>query len=162
MKGLAVIAGVCALILAGAAAWVRLAPDDPARWHRPSYRLSGPGWSPAAFLPPGDPALVRATPQGAEAPVLFRGTGVAQALTMLDRAALAAPRTRRLAGSAAEGRITWVARSALWGFPDYITADARAEGADAYVLVSARQRYGRRDFGVNAARLGDWLARLGG
>jgi hypothetical protein len=46
------------------------------------------------------------------------------ALARLDEIALATPRTTRLAGSPDEGRITWITRSALWGFPDYTTAQA--------------------------------------
>jgi uncharacterized protein (DUF1499 family) len=61
-----------------------------------------------------------------------------------------------LAGSVEEGRMTWVARSALWGFPDYITAEAGPKG----LAVWSRLRFGRSDLGVNRARLEDWLARL--
>jgi hypothetical protein len=79
-------------------------------------------------------------------------------LARLDAVALATPRTTRLAGSVSEGRITWVTRSAVWGFPDYTTAEARADG----LYLQARLRFGREDMGVNAARLRDWLARLQG
>lgn len=77
-------------------------------------------------------------------------------LARLDAVALATPRTRRLAGSVAEGRITWITRSALWGFPDYTTAEVRPDG----LYVHARLRFGSEDMGVNAARLRDWLSRL--
>lgn len=66
------------------------------------------------------------------------------------------PRTLRLAGSVAEGRITWETRSLFWGFPDYATAEVRPDGLYNY----ARLRFGSSDFGVNAARLQDWLSRL--
>ena len=35
------------------------------------------------------------------------------------------------------------------------------DGSTVVLHISARQRFGREDFGVNAARLKDWLARLG-
>lgn len=77
-------------------------------------------------------------------------------LAQLDTIAMATPRTLRIAGSAAEGRITWQTRSLLWGFPDYTTAEARPDGL--YIL--ARLRFGRSDLGVNAARLQGWLDQL--
>ncbi|MFN4131327.1 MAG: DUF1499 domain-containing protein, partial [Paracoccaceae bacterium] len=77
-------------------------------------------------------------------------------LVRLDRAAMATPRTMRLAGSAQAGRISWVTRSALWGFPDITTAEVREDG----LYVHARLRFGREDLGVNAKRLERWLAAL--
>jgi hypothetical protein len=56
--------------------------------------------------------------------------------------------------------ITWVTRSAVLGFPDYTTAAARAEGSATALALHARLRFGRGDFGVNAARLRHWLGKL--
>ena len=124
----------------GLAAYVRLAPSDPARWHV-ATEVSGP---------PGEVVAGEG-----RASLRFPGDGAAL-LARLDAVALATPRTQRLAGSIQEGRITWVTRSALWGFPDYTTAEARPDG----LHVQARLRFGRSDLGVNAARLADWLSRL--
>ncbi len=127
------------------AAWVRLAPADAARWHVPPV-AEGP-WG--EVVPTTGAASLRLGPEvGAPSDLLAR----------LDAVALATPRTTRLAGSVSEGRITWVTRSAVWGFPDYTTAEARADG----LYLQARLRFGREDMGVNAARLRDWLARLQG
>lgn len=136
-----------ALLLLGLAAYVRLAPSDPARWH----------------VAPPDLAVADCS--------VIRGEGDARAacriddtaegaLARLDAIATASPRTRRLDGSAASGRITWITRSALWGFPDYTTAAARPDGDGAIVTIHARLRFGRSDMGVNAARLTDWLGQL--
>ena len=78
------------------------------------------------------------------------------ALARLAEIAAAAPRTRLLAGSLAEGRITWISRSKLWGFPDYITAEVAPQG----LRLWSRQRYGVQDMGVNQQRLADWMSRL--
>jgi hypothetical protein len=134
-----------ALVL-GAAAFIRLAPSDPSVWHV----APDPGlWSDAS--PWGQ---VAKTATGAT--LRLRATDGKAMLARLDDVAMATPRTIRLAGSVEEGRITWVARSLLFGFPDYTTAEARADG----VFIHARQRFGRGDWGVNAARLSDWLANL--
>ena len=139
----AVLAAALAL-----AAWVRLAPSDPATWHvSPSLH----GWDQGApwdrVVPLTGGAALKLSPA--------RGTP-ADLLARLDAIALASPRTTRLAGSPAEGRITWITRSQLWGFPDYTTAEARPDG----LYLHARLRFGRSDMGVNAARLQDWLGRL--
>ncbi len=149
------------LILIGGMAYIRLAPDDPARWHRPSYGMSDPVFQPGhpSALPGGDP--VTWLENGAEVRLSLAGADPVGLLADLDRVALGSPRTLRLAGSPAEGRITWITRSAFWGFPDYTTAEVRKDGAVTTLNIFARQRYGRGDLGVNAARLRDWLARLG-
>ncbi|MDW4548674.1 DUF1499 domain-containing protein [Defluviimonas sp. D31] len=129
-----------ALLVGAGLAWIRLAPSDPARWHV-------------------DPA-VPGEPDGARATLSLPGQGPAETLARLDAIARAAARTVRLAGSPEEGRITWITRSAVFGFPDYTTAQAVRNGADVDLTLHARQRFGRRDFGVNAARLRDWTAAL--
>lgn len=133
------------ILLAGLA-YVRLAPSDPARWHqlpqRPTWQEAGTPWD-AVFAQPGGAAL------------RLRGDG-RQLLADLAQVAAATPRTRLLAGSPEAGRMTWVTRSLLIGFPDYTTAEVREDG----LYLVARQRFGNGDWGVNAARLQDWMARL--
>lgn len=130
------------------AGYVRLAPSDPARWNAsPSlygWDHGGP-WDQVVPMEGG--ASLRLSPVVGQP---------AELLERLDAIALATPRTIRLAGSVSEGRITWVTRSALWGFPDYTTAEVRADG----LYVYARLRFGRGDMGVNAARLQAWMQAL--
>lgn len=127
--------------LAGMAAYVRLAPDVVARWHQP---LEGMPMAPGIVTDPGGArALV---------PMSDGRAGLAR----LAEVAAASPRVRLLAGSVDEGRMTWVVRSVVWGFPDYVTAEAGPGG----LRVWSRLRFGRSDLGVNRARLEDWLARL--
>lgn len=127
------------LILAvlGGLAWIRLAPSDPARWH-------------VAPTVEGDEDL----PGGAKRRVAGAGQN---ALARLDAIARATPRTSVLAGSVADGMVTYVTRSRLFGFPDYSTV--RQEGDD--LLLHARLRFGQSDMGVNRARVEQWLRRLG-
>ena len=138
------MAGYLALGLLAAlvafALYVRLAPSDPARWHV----------APVAEGPAGQ-VQVRLS--------IGMQTGLGNPPDMLakmDRVALSTPRTTRLAGSVEEGRITWVTRSWLWGFPDYTTAEARTDG----LYVMARSRFGHGDLGVNASRLRNWMFSL--
>jgi hypothetical protein len=143
------LAGLLAALVAFAA-YVRLAPLDPARWHvSPSlygWDHDGP-WDQVVPLEGGASLRLSAA---AGAPEVL--------LSRLVAIATDTPRTTRLAGSAAEGRITWVTRSALWGFPDYTTAEVRPDG----LYVYGRLRFGRSDMGVNAARLEAWRVALAG
>lgn len=130
------------------AGYVRLAPSNPARWH---VSLNLPGWS------QGDRWDEVVPLTGGASLRLSLATGApGELLARLDALALATPRTTRLSGSVEEGRITWVTRSALWGFPDFTTAEVRPDG----LYIHARLRFGRDDMGVNAARLETWRKAL--
>lgn len=142
--------GLVVLAALSGTALVRLAPMRAADWHvdpvltersgRPNDYRVGPGGDRTA-------AVARSTPEAA--------------LTRLDAVAMAEPRVERLAGSVAEGRITYVQRSAVMGFPDAITVEAVPDGEDARLHVWSRSRYGMSDLGVNAARVARWLDALG-
>jgi hypothetical protein len=136
------------IALLGLIAYVRLAPTDVAQWNALPQIAALEAVAPVDQVIPltGGAALHLSAEKGAPAVLLGK----------LHTIAMATPRTTRLAGSLEEGRITWVTRSALWGFPDYTTAEVRPDGLYLY----ARLRFGREDFGVNAKRLSDWLSRL--
>lgn len=146
-----------ALILALAAGYavVNLAGHDPARWHVDPATIALRG-TPNEWLaaPPGATA---ATPHMETRP---RPEPPERLLARFDAVARAAPRTRAIAGSVAEGMVTYVQRSRLIGFPDYITASAVPADDGAALIVYSRSRYGRGDFGVNRARVEAWLAAL--
>ena len=134
------------------AAVIRLAPSDPAVWNVPVADGT-------AAIPGPCAGQVRQVAKGARATCLLPGTP-AQVLARLDAIALAAPRTQALAGRPDQGRITWVARTLIMGFPDYITAEATRTADGTRLDLYSRQRYGNGDWGVNAARLKVWLATL--
>lgn len=147
-----------ALVILGLQAWIRLAPDDPARWH-------GPSKAHAMALEADEviscaAAQRRLDRQNPAQAGCWLNLPPAEVLARLDAIAGSSPRTTRLAGAPETGRITWVSRSFFWGFPDYITAEADALGPITRLDLLSRQRYGDGDLGVNAARLKDWLARL--
>lgn len=136
------------LIFLGGMVYIRLAPSDPARWN-----VDPPAFTAEVAAGPDG---VTTVPLGARARIAPTGETPTETLARLDAIARATQRTERLAGSPEEGRITWITRSFFFGFPDYTTATATPEGIDLY----ARERFGRYDFGVNAARLRDWTAKL--
>ena len=140
--GLAIAFAIIAVL--ALMAYVRLAPVDAAAVNASPAHQEG-AWD--VVLPmEGGASLRLSSAKGAPSDLLAK----------LDAIAMATPRTIRIAGSVAEGRITYETRSLLWGFPDYTTAEAREDG----LYIHARLRFGKSDLGVNAARLQDWLDRL--
>ncbi len=127
--------GLILLAVLGFGLWVRMAPSDPARWHVAAGEAGNRDFAGAA---------IRTVPAGPGD------------MARLDRIIRATPRTTHLAGSPEEGRITYVTRSRIWGFPDYTTIEART-GA---IVIHARLRFGSSDMGVNRARVTAWIAAL--
>jgi hypothetical protein len=142
------------IALLGAMAYVRLAPSDPAKWHV-DLEKNRPAVMSFTLMPPGTD-MVRSLTGGAYADLFSTSETAIDLLKKLDAVASATPRTTRLAGSVEDGRITWITRSALWGFPDYTTAELGPKG----LILYSRLRFGDSDMGVNAARLARWLAAL--
>lgn len=128
-------AAVILAALVGVAIWVRVAPSDPSRWHVPIR-----GEDDADF----------------EGGVRRVVGGDSDVMARLQSLILATARTRVLAGSVDEGRVTYVTRSALWGFPDYTTVELRK----GEIAILGRLRFGRSDLGVNKARVEGWLQAL--
>lgn len=144
-----VLASAVLILAAGAMAYIRLAPSDPTQWN---VALTP---RPAQITTPS-PDKITVLNDGAYVDLNVAADQTQALLAKLDGIALASPRTQRVAGSAETGRITWVTRSAFWGFPDYTTAESTATG----ITIFARQRFGAGDWGVNAARLAAWITKL--
>ncbi len=125
---------IVALFLA-ALAYVRFAPSDPAVWHVQPNVVADKDFGNGA---------TRQVDVGADG------------LRRLAAVAADDPRTTTLAGSIQDGMITFVTRTRTIGFPDYTTAYQDGET----LKILGRSRFGRKDFGVNAARLERWIAAL--
>lgn len=137
------------LIVVGAVLAVRVAPTDPAAWHVDPLTAASPS-----------PGGVVARPDGGDMPVPVLNATPSEVLSRLDAIITATPRTKRIAGDVASGRITYVTRSLVFGFPDYATVSAVAvEGGSAPVILS-RLRFGVSDTGVNGRRVQGWLDAL--
>lgn len=81
-------------------------------------------------------------------------------LKRLDQLIRATARTKRIAGSVEAGRVTYVTRSRVCGFPDFTTVEARPDAGQ--LVLCGRLRFGKSDLGVNRARIEGWLAALDG
>ncbi|MEL6168184.1 MAG: DUF1499 domain-containing protein [Pseudomonadota bacterium] len=136
---------LAALVLGGLLIVFRLPPLDPARWHVSPEAAPDPGGSGLRLLQPDAPVVA--------APA-------ADALARFDALVLGTPRTRHLAGSTEEGRITYVTRSFVFGFPDLTTVEAQSVAEGTALTLVARARFGQSDLGVNAARVSGWIKAL--
>ncbi len=149
---LKIIAVLIVVAVVALQAYVRLAPEDVSTWH-----VAVATADPAASGPCVDKVTI--VPKGARATCLVPGTPL-ETLNKLEATALTSARTIRLAGTPEQGRITWVARSFLMGYPDYVTAEASQNPDGTRLDIFSRQRFGDGDMGINAARLKDWLSHL--
>jgi uncharacterized protein (DUF1499 family) len=140
----------------GLLAYVRFAPLDAATWHVDpvtaptpatpnSWRIAAPGQDPGAAGQMS--AVYRASP--------------AELMAAFQKVALSQPHTELLSGSAEEGFVTFVQRTPLVRYPDYISVRAvdLGDGTSALSVLS-RSRFGKSDMGVNKARMEAWLAAL--
>ncbi len=121
-----------AVVVAG---YIRLAPSDPMQWHV-------------------EPAVSRNSDQAGGVRRMLEGD--ADTLYRLHNIIMDSDRTEMLAGSPADGMITYVTRSRIMGFPDYTTVWLDR----GQIKIFARLRFGKSDLGVNAARVDGWLAIL--
>jgi len=131
------------------AAYIRLAPSDPARWHE----------DPRLVSRPATPNFHLIRMVGGDAmPQVFQMAPDALG-SRLDEVARADGATL-LAGSVQSGHMTYVTRTPWMGYPDYTSVLIEPAGAGAMLLAFARARFGRSDLGNNRARLERWIAQL--
>jgi|SRR5579872_3030265 len=114
---------------------------------------------------PASPNTALAAPAGTQlAPDIVTPPFAVPAATLYQavRATAAAqPRTFLATEFPANRQVHFVARSAVFNFPDLITAQVDRLGPDSSTLVLySRSVYGYGDFGVNRQRLITWLAAL--
>lgn len=152
MTGVAGLLGIVAVLTVAFGIFVRVAPSDAVRWHV----------DPVTVTEPGFPGAVLMRPDAADRPGPVFAVPADVLMAAFDRVARDTPRVTVLAGSVADGHVTYVARSALFGFPDYVSVRTLPDGdGGSRLAVFSRLRFGYDDLGVNARRLDDLLARTG-
>ncbi|MEM8555880.1 MAG: DUF1499 domain-containing protein [Pseudomonadota bacterium] len=150
MRLVMILAGIGVSVAVLFALYVRLAPSDVQAWHVDPRDVADPT--------PMGRYLLRDGEGDAAAP-RFAGTPDA-VMAKLHEVALGTPRVSVLAGNPDEGFVTYIARSRLFGFPDYVSVVAYADGDQTALAIYARLRFGQSDLGVNQARVDGWLSEL--
>ncbi|MGB0608422.1 MAG: DUF1499 domain-containing protein [Paracoccaceae bacterium] len=134
---LKVLLGACGVIMVLGLLWIRFAPIYKDSWH-----VTTRAERDKAFMG----GVIRFLPAAGKAEL-------SQLLAVIQQA----PRTKYIAGGEKEGMVTYVTRTKVFGFPDFTTLWLSDTGLHIY----ARVRFGRIDFGVNRARVADWLSQAG-
>ncbi|MGB3187474.1 MAG: DUF1499 domain-containing protein [Ornithinimicrobium sp.] len=147
---------VLSLATAAVSIGIRLAPDDPAKWHQDPLTASAPQTPNWYRISPQTSGFTGSADREGEAPVF--DVPVAELVAAFDQVALADSRVDVLAGSAEAGFVTYLQRSALMGYPDYISVRFIPidEGRSTLAVLS-RARYGSSDLGVNQKRVDRWV-----
>ncbi|MBS9716543.1 DUF1499 domain-containing protein [Pseudohalocynthiibacter aestuariivivens] len=138
--------GLLILVLA----YLRLAPGSAEDWHT----LSGSNYP----LPCGQNWNVERGSVTYQAD--WVGLTPTETLSKIESVVLDTARTHRFAGSIQSGQVTYITRSAVFGFPDYTTIYAEPTEDGSRVVIFGRLRFGRSDLGVNAARVEGWVKAL--
>lgn len=140
--------GLIVVIVVTFLGYVRFAADDADRWHRdPAGKTATKAINDFVVAPSGGDM---------ESPV-FDMTPEAL-MTAFQRMALAQPNTTLLGER--DGFATYVQRTKLVAYPDYISVRAVPAAGGSQLYVYSRSRYGRSDFGVNKTRVLAWLKKL--
>lgn len=140
--------GVAALIFIAIAGYIRLAGENARIWHVDPEHVARTG-KPNDFYvaPDGGDMVSPVYPMPPE-----------ELMARFRKVALSEPRVTILGER--DGFATFVQRSRLMAFPDYISVKAVKAPGGSQLYVYSRSRYGFSDMGVNKARVLDWLAKL--
>lgn len=137
-----IILGLICILFVAVQGYVRLAPMRAKDWHVDPF---------AAEAPKDVGVLERfASPMSVE-----------DTMEVFDKIAQNTPRTTVLAGTAQDGRVSYVTRTRFWGFPDTTTLAVRDVAGETEVAILARARFGSNDLDVNAKRVAAWRAAAG-
>lgn len=96
--------------------------------------------------------------------IVLDGRDAVDVLARIDAIARATSGTSLVAGSVAEGQMTYMTRSKLMGYPDFTTVGVHSDLIDGetapYLEIYARSRFGKSDLGVNRERVKAWIGAL--
>ncbi|MFQ5438307.1 MAG: DUF1499 domain-containing protein [Paracoccaceae bacterium] len=140
-----------ALIITVTLAYIRLAPASPARWHV----------DPLTAVRPKTPnAFVLRSGEGDRAPPEF-DMPAAELAARFDQLVRARSNAKPVARDPASLFVTYVVRTPLMGFPDYVSVRFVDLGNSRSTLaLFSRARFGHSDLGVNKKRALGWLGQL--
>lgn len=141
--GLIALIVLCAILVS--LAWVRFAPAKADRYH------VAPGSEPK---PEGRGVQLL----GEDAPYFEASPSAVEAA--LRAVAARKGRVKLVAESENPRRMTYLARTKIVGFPDYMTFEFSPEGAGTRLEVLSRARFAGYDWDVNAKRVEIWTRQI--
>lgn len=156
MTRLAWFAAVIAVVLVGVAIGLRVVGDDPEVWHSDPTTAERTGRDNDYLVAPEG---VREA--DADVQIAWSDLPPRDLLFLFDSIARNAPRTSVVAGSLDAGHITYVQRSLLFGFPDYVSVKVVEQESKTGLAIWSRSRFGYSDMGVNRSRVNNWFVQAG-
>lgn len=142
---------VLVAIVLVSAAYVRLAPSSVYRWHKDPDTAKRPFKPNFAFLSPK---------MGSRKPPIYQASALDLAAAF-DAMALKRNRVTKLAQTDGGLHVTYIARSKLMAFPDYLSVKFIDLGDGTSTLsIYSRARFGYGDGGVNKGRIKSWIKGL--
>ncbi len=151
----AIVAAFVAVV-GGLIGYVRYAGHDPAKWHVDPLTATSPSSPNSYRIGPEHGAHGAVEAPDAVAPVW--SVSVDELASTFDSLVTADARVDVIAGSAADGHVTYVQRSKTMAYPDYISVRFIDLGDGTSTLAAfSRARYGYSDLGVNKQRLERWV-----
>jgi uncharacterized protein (DUF1499 family) len=128
-------------------AYIRMAPSDVDIWHQ----------DPETAATTGKPNEYRIT---GDAAIPFNVNASELAL-LVDEFIRRQPRIKHVSGDPDSRMISYVQRSSIMGYPDYITIKVSPTGSKQSKLeILSRSRFGHSDLGVNKRRIDQWIAAI--
>ncbi len=157
VRMVAIPIAVLSIAAVSVSAGIRLAPNDPAKWHQDPLTVQAPD-NPNWFrLSPADSDEASDAERDDTSPTF--DVPAAELAEAFDEVATGDSRVTVLAGSSAEGFVTYIQRSALMGYPDYVSVRfVEVDEAHSALAIFSRARYGSSDLGVNEKRVRRWVA----
>lgn len=147
---------VLSLAAVSTSAAIRLAPNDPTKWHQDPLTVQAPESPNWYRLLPSDAAVQTVPERDATSPVFDAPVDALE--SAFDEVATGDGRVKVLDGSAADGFVTYVQRSVLMGYPDYVSVRfVEVDEARSTLALFSRSRYGSSDLGVNEKRVQRWI-----
>ncbi|SIO23759.1 Uncharacterized conserved protein, DUF1499 family [Rhodovulum sp. ES.010] len=146
MKILTYLVVILLIGSAAGAVYFRKVADDPETWHV----------DPITAAKPDTPNAVLVRPEGGDRTMPGYDVPPEALAEAIEAVALDEPRTERIGGSPDALWMTYVQRSRIFGFPDYISVKVLPKDDGATWAAFSRSRFGQSDLGVNAARLERW------
>ena len=132
-------------LAAVAVAYVRLSPNPISVVHLDPYEVGASG-SRSAYIGPPEAPVYDVSPE--------------ELFAALDEIIRATPKTTKVAEGPDPLHASYIARTPLVGFPDYVSVRVRPAGEGATYAIYSRSRFGQSDHGVNAERIAGWRGAL--
>lgn len=139
------------ILIVAAVLWVRIAPSNANEWHVDPETIEK-GSRPNQYL----------MRDGQDTDSLIFDMPAGDLAAKFNDIALSKPNVVVLDGAASDLWVTYMQRTKLMAYPDYISVKITDEGdGKSRLTLYSRSRFGRSDLGVNKARIKAWTAALG-